>query len=164
MTLIVLVYVKNIITVTKIVQGVEAKNLPKDYKVTVELAKVNGNQKKLVTLSDFKEIEKVNANDAGGLFASGTIQASELGLQDGDRYTVVEKVDRTFNGKDNNRYALVQITDSINETINNLPVNAKQQFEYSLVQAELIIKEVSQIQRQSPIFISRHVRLKLQRK
>ena len=42
-------------------QGVEAKNLPKDYKVTVELAKVNGNQKKLVTLSDFKEIEKVNA-------------------------------------------------------------------------------------------------------
>ena len=105
----------------------------------------------------------MNANDAGGLFASGTIQASELGLQDGDRYTVVEKVDRTFNGKDNNRYALVQITDSINETINNLPVNAKQQFEYSLVQAELIIKEVSQIQRQSPIFISRHVRLKLQR-
>ena len=129
---LVLVYVKNIITVTKIVQGVEAKNLPKDYKVTVELAKVNGNQKKLVTLSDFKEIEKVNANDAGGLFASGTIQASELGLQDGDRYTVVEKVDRTFNGKDNNRYALVQITDSINETINNLPVNAKQQFEYSI--------------------------------
>ncbi|MFR6563782.1 MAG: hypothetical protein ACLUR5_19135 [Eubacterium ventriosum] len=64
--------------------------------MTVELAKVNGNQKKLVTLSDFKEIEKVNANDAGGLFASGTIQASELGLQDGDRYTVVEKVDRTF--------------------------------------------------------------------
>ena len=51
---LVLVYVKNIITVTKIVQGVEAKNLPKDYKVTVELAKVNGNQKKLVTLSDFK--------------------------------------------------------------------------------------------------------------
>ena len=129
---LVLVYVKNIITVTKIVQGVEAKNLPKDYKVTVELAKVNGNQKKLVTLSDFKEIEKVNANDAGGLFASRTIQASELGLQDGDRYTVVEKVDRTFNGKDNNRYALVQITDSINETINNLPVNAKQQFEYSI--------------------------------
>ena len=129
---LVLVYVKNIITVTKIVQGVEEKNLPKDYKVTVELAKVNGNQKKLVTLSDFKEIEKVNANDAGGLFASGTIQASELGLQDGDRYTVVEKVDRTFNGKDNNRYALVQITDSINETINNLPVNAKQQFEYSI--------------------------------
>jgi rRNA maturation protein Rpf1 len=38
---LVLVYVKNIITVTKIVQGVEAKNLPKDYKVTVELAKVN---------------------------------------------------------------------------------------------------------------------------
>lgn len=89
---LVLVYVKNIITVTKIVQGVEAKNLPKDYKVTVELAKVNGNQKKLVTLSDFKEIEKVNANDAGGLFASGTIQASELGLQDGDRYTVVERL------------------------------------------------------------------------
>ena len=125
-------YVKNIITVTKIVQGVEAKNLPKDYKVTVELAKVNGNQKKLVTLSDFKEIEKVNANDAGGLFASGTIQASELGLQDGDRYTVVEKVDRTFNGKDNNRYALVQITDSINETITNLPVNANQPFEHSI--------------------------------
>ena len=129
---LVLVYVKNIITVTKIVQGVEAKNLPKDYKVTVELAKVNGNQKKLVTLSDFKEIEKVNANDAGGLFASGTIQASELGLQDGDRYTVVEKVDRTFNGKDNNRYALVQITDSINETITNLPVNANQPFEHSI--------------------------------
>ena len=129
---LVLVYVKNIITVTKIVQGVEAKNLPKDYKVTVELAKVNGNQKKLVTLSDFKEIEKVNANDAGGLFASGTIQASELGLQDGDRYTVVEKVDRTFNGKDNNSYALVKITNSINEKINNLPVNANQQFEYSI--------------------------------
>ena len=29
---------------------------------------------------------------------------------------------------------------------------------------ELIIKEVSQIQRQSPVFISRHVRLKLQKK
>lgn len=34
----------------------------------------------------------MNANDAGGLFASGTIQASELGLQDGDRYTVVERL------------------------------------------------------------------------
>ena len=33
-----------------------------------------------------------------------------------------------------------------------------------LMQTEFLIKEVSQIQRQSPIFISRHVRLKLQRK
>lgn len=129
---LVLAYVKNIITVTKIVQGVEAKSLPADYKVTVELAKVNGSKKTEVTLSDFKEIEKVNANDAGGLFASKTIQASELGLNDGDRYTVVEKVNRTFNDIDNNSYALVKITDSINEKINDLPVNADQKFKYSI--------------------------------
>ena len=129
---LVLTYVKNIITVTKIVQGVEAKSLPKDYKVTVELANVNGSKKTEVTLKDFKEIEKVNANDAGGLFASKTIKASDLGLNDGDKYTVVEKVNRTFNGIDNNSYALVHITDSINEKINDLPVNANQQFEYSI--------------------------------
>lgn len=129
---LVLAYVKNIITVTKIVQGVEAKSLPADYKVTVELANVNGSKKTEVTLNDFKEIEKVNANDAGGFFASKTIKASVLGLNDGDRYTVVEKVNRTFNGIDNNSYALVKITNSINEKINDLSVNANQQFEYSI--------------------------------
>ena len=55
---LVLVYVKKYYNGHKDCAGCGSKNLPKDYKVTVELAKVNGNQKKLVTLSDFKEIEK----------------------------------------------------------------------------------------------------------
>ena len=40
--------------------GCGSKNLFRRLQ-TVELAKVNGNQKKLVTLSDFKEIEKRNS-------------------------------------------------------------------------------------------------------
>lgn len=140
---LVLVYQQKVITVTKIIDGLEENNIPDNYQVTFEVAKVGSNNKKEITLTKdkFKLIETENEEEEGRLFASGTIPASQLNLQNGDKYTVVEKMKRTVKGADNKNYSLIQITDSIYNQMWKVSANAPDDYSYSINEDGIVYQE-----------------------